>query len=91
MQVDKCPCDNLINLQNKSEKHDEKLTAGEITMALISKDIVEIKKDIVEIKADLKEIKDKPQKRWDTIFASLISGAITLIIGFLMYNIGIKM
>lgn len=75
------------------DEHDKKIE--ELSDVYIALTKVNDKVDIIdsnmkEVKADIQEIKDKPAKRMDTIVTCIITGIISIIVGFLFAKLGMK-
>ena len=72
------------------EKIYERLNDLEMGMATVRTQYTEIDRRLTAISADLAIIKDRPTKRWDSAVTAVITGIISIVVGFLLAMIGIK-
>lgn len=73
--------------ESRSRAHEkiyERLGELERGMATVTTQYTNIVDRLTSISADLNAIKDRPSKRWETVVAAVITGAV----GFLLARIG---
>lgn len=81
------------NNTKRIDEHEKKI--GElsdvyIALTRVNDKVETIDSDVKDIKSDMEVIKSKPAKRMDTIITCIITGIISIIIGYLFAKLGMK-
>lgn len=76
----KCPCDAMLETQQRLQRHEERLADGTTSFALINQSLESIQGDLEEVKNDVKEIMGKPAHRWDKITEYVLLAAIAFLL-----------
>lgn len=75
-------------LRAKVEAMGERLSQGDITLALLKQRLDGIEAGIVEIKAAVTSIKEKPGRRWESLVEQILSWATLAVLGYIAGKVG---
>lgn len=82
----KCPCDAMLEAQQRLREHDVRLADGTTNFALLNQSLKSIEADMAEVKSDVKEIMGKPGRRWDKV----VEYVLLAVIAYLLTSAGLQ-
>ena len=77
----KSEMDNLKNTVNEMKKEIKDHNGFSTQIALLNQTVTELSEVVKELK---EEVVGKPAKRWETIISSLITGIMSIVIGYII-------
>lgn len=91
MEVTKCPCDAMIQVQKDIRAHQDRLAAGDGNFRVIEVTLTTMSSTMDEVKQDVKSLVEKPAKRWDSLAEKIINWAVLGILAWAVSQLADKL